>query len=425
MTDSRIETLDGWLERIEQCHPETIELGLDRVRQVADRLPINLSNSRKVVVAGTNGKGSTSTMLESILRQAGFSTGLYTSPHFLRYNERVRLNGLEASDEALCRAFEQVDKARGEIALTYFEYGTLAALLLFSEAAPDYVILEIGLGGRLDAVNIVDSDVAVLTTVALDHEAWLGSDVETIGREKAGIFRAGKPAVCGMSKPPKTVVEHAADLGISLSLRDHDYGMEETADGWNWESRSHGEFRRYQGLVQPSLPLVNAAVVLEVLKQLGLDLDVDTVNRGLVMAHMTGRMQQITVSGRHCVLDVAHNPEAAQYLSRWLEEHPVAGKTHVLIGMLADKDQQHVFSALAPQADDWTLVGLGGPRGTSTELLKEHFDTLGITASATAFENVAAGLTAVLEASAPADRIVICGSFVTVTDALISLGLDG
>lgn len=421
------ESLDAWLTQIEQCHPSTIDLGLDRIRVVAQRLGLSLSRSKVITVAGTNGKGSTTTMLDSVLREAGFRCGLYTSPHFLRYNERIRINGAEVSDQTICDAFAKIETARGDISLTYFEYGTLAALLCFMEADLDYVVLEVGLGGRLDAVNLIDADVAVLTTVALDHQEWLGDTVEKIGFEKAGIFRAGKPAICGLLNPPQSVIDHAANIGAQFSHRGTDFGVAlTTAESWSWFSQTNNQPVELSGLVKPTLPMINAAVVLEVLKQLGLTLTIEQINTGLSRALMTGRMQHVSVDGKQIVLDVAHNPEAAGYLDQWLKDNPIAGKNRVLIGMLADKDMRSTLQVLGDIAADWTFVTLLGPRGNPAAHLAEIYAQVADTndKAVSVSDNIGAALYELIESSSENDRIIVCGSFLTVTEALTALKLD-
>lgn len=414
-------TLDGWLRRIEACHPAEIELGLERIRGVAERLDIDLDQSRKVLVAGTNGKGSTVTMLDSILRAAGYTTGVYTSPHFLRYNERVKISGKEISDEALCERFARIEDARGETELTYFEYGTLAALLCFSEAKPDVLLLEIGLGGRLDAVNIVDCDIAVLTSIALDHTDWLGNDREQIGREKAGIARPHKPLVCGDPEPPSSVVDFCSDHEVPLLVRNRDYGLSIRDGSWSWWGRGvSGGSAAQDGLPQPALPLVNAATVVQVIELLDIGLSREQIAQGLISARMTGRMQYLTLPEGGCILDVAHNPEAAAYLAGWLDRHPVSGRTLLVVGMLSDKDIDTVIHRLAGAIDLWFPVSLYGARGASAERLGESIAVVGGRAAGR-YDQVSDALSAARERMTAGDRLLVAGSFLTVTEALIAL----
>lgn len=411
-------TLEGWLERIEACHPNEIELGLDRIRRVADRLEIDLGTGKRVLIAGTNGKGSTATLLESIARSAGLTTGLYTSPHFLRYNERIRINGVEASDPCLCRQFCRIEQARGEIPLTYFEYGTLAALLCFAEAQPDLLLLEVGLGGRLDAVNLVDADLAIVTTVGLDHTDWLGSDRNQIGREKAGIMREGKPALCGDADPPEALLAHARALHVPLLVRGRDYRGEHQGEHWRWQGRDvQGAERCHEGLPLPALPLVNAVTVIQALELLALEIPFQAISQGLVQARMTGRMQQVELPEGPCILDVAHNPEAARYLVGQLQERPISGRTHLVIGMLADKDIEQVIECLHPGIDCWYPLTLTGPRGTPASRLVKALDKLDASISG-AHEGVEQALQSARAAMRPGDRLLVAGSFLTVTAAL-------
>ncbi len=426
MLSANPETLNEWLERIEACHPSDIELGLERVRDVAARLELDFSRSKVVTIAGTNGKGSTQTFLDCMLREAGYSTGCYSSPHFLRYNERVRISGAEVSDAMLCDAFTAVEAARGEIPLTYFEYGTLAALRIFSQQAPDFVLLEVGLGGRLDAVNIVDPQVAVLTTVALDHTDWLGDTRELIGREKAGIFRANTPAVCGDPEPPETVAQVADQLGARLYQVGDSFTYLEQAQGWHWQGRDpQGEIVELHYLPLPGLPLPNAATALQVLHLLLDAPSRSSIESALRSAAMTGRMQRLMLGDTECILDVAHNPQAAQYIAGRLAKSPPAGRQHVLLGMLNDKDVDGVLKALQPVGQCWHFASLGGPRGQSGESLAQRMRVLDPRAQCEAYSDVASALVAVRQQLSAGDRLLIAGSFFTVSEALAQLELPG
>lgn len=416
------ETLSAWLERIEACHPSDIELGLDRVRDVAARLALDFPRSKVVTIAGTNGKGSTQTFLDHMLRSAGYSTACYSSPHFLRYNERVRINGAEVSDAVLCEAFAAVEAARGTIALTYFEYGTLAALKIFAQQAPDVVLLEVGLGGRLDAVNIVDPQVAVVTTVALDHTDWLGDTRELIGREKAGIFRAGTAAVCGDPEPPESVAAVAHELGASLYQVGTDFAYQELSSVWHWQGHTReGVAVELTDLPLPVLPLPNAATALQVLHLLLEAPSRKAIESALRAATMTGRMQQLMLGDTECILDVAHNPQAAQYIAGRLAKSPPAGRVHVLLGMLGDKDVSGVLKALQPVGQCWHFASLGGPRGQSAEALAQRMRVLDPQAQCWTYENVASALSGVRQHIGAADQVLIAGSFFTVSEALEQL----
>ena len=419
---SRPATLPAWLAYLETLHPNAIALGLDRVRAVLAHLPAAIA-CPVVTVGGTNGKGSTCAMLEAILRCGGFRTGLYASPHLLRYNERVRINGEEATDAQLVAAFDAVEDARaaaGHVPLTYFEFGTLAALWLFARARPDALILEVGLGGRLDAVNVVDADVAVLTSVDIDHVDYLGPTRESIGREKAGIFRAGRPAVCADPDPPASVEAAARDIGARLLLirRDYDYVDDKT----QWRYRGpRGE--RY-GLPIPALrgayQLANAATALAVLDLLHdrLPVSAQAIREGLLAVSLAGRFQ--VLPGRPTiVLDVAHNPHAARALADALGGMGFHPETIAVCAMLADKDVSGIVAALRPRVDRWFVAGLPGARGGSGERLRDALRAAGVASEAIrVFTDVAQAYAVAREVAGEADRIVAFGSFLTVAAAL-------
>ncbi|WP_409526283.1 bifunctional tetrahydrofolate synthase/dihydrofolate synthase [Nitrincola sp. MINF-07-Sa-05] len=436
-------TLADWLARIEACHPNEIDLGLERIGRVAARLPADLSGSIKIVVGGTNGKGSTTTMLDQILRQAGLSCATFTSPHFLRYNERICIDGEEVSDQALCDAFAAIEQARGDISLTYFEYGALAALVLFTAAKPDVVILEVGLGGRLDAVNLVDADISIVTTIALDHTDWLGPDRESIGREKAGIFRAGKPALCGDIDPPESLLQVARDLGARLLVRQKDYSAcsnsvcsnnaqadsdlarsdhAKSAQNWDWQGvSSSGEPLTLCDLPKPALPIENAASVLQAIQFLPFTISEAAIRKGLESAQMTGRMQRLDVQGIPFILDVAHNPEAAAYLAERLGSED-ATRTHLIIGMLADKDIDQVLALLQSAVCEWYPITLDVGRGARSEDLAKRLSRLQVNAASIhEHGSVESAVQKVLERVQKGDRVVIAGSFFTVADALKTL----
>jgi dihydrofolate synthase/folylpolyglutamate synthase len=414
MTAERPLDLSGWLARIEACHPAEIELGLNRLQQVAQRLPIDLESVCKIVIAGTNGKGSTLAMLDAILSRAGYTTGSYTSPHFLRYNERVCVSGKPVDDAALCEAFTLIEQARGETPLTYFEYGTLAALLIFSQRQVDVALLEVGLGGRLDAVNIVDADIALVTTVALDHTDWLGPDRESIGREKAGIFRAGKPALCGDPKPPATLVDYARTLGAPLQLQGVDFSYELKADQWSWQS----EGRHLDALPVPALPLPNAALVLAALQHFPHPVSEQAIREGLVHACLKGRLQPVQLGQVRATVDVAHNPEAAGYLAHWLSQRPCSGQIHLILGMLADKDIESVVQALTPVVDVWHPVSLDVPRGAPRERLEAALLGAGVSRDRIRGADSVAVAVNQLQSMPAADQLLLAGSFFTVAQAL-------
>lgn len=410
-------SLAEWLTWMEACHPSEIELGLDRVSQVAKNLKVDLSQSTVVTIAGTNGKGSTVSYLESIYRQAGYSVGAYTSPHFIRYNERVRISGVDATDEQLCRAFEKINEARGEIPLTYFEFGTLAALVVFAETVPDLVLLEVGLGGRLDAVNIIDADISVVTTVSIDHVDWLGDDREVIGREKAGIFRSGRYAVCGDLKPPVSVRSFADEIKANLLQAEREFTFRTEENSWTWQGKSaSGSDVSIENLAMPTLPLQNASTAIQVAQLIPLEVSNDHLNKGVATASLTGRMQRIEQQGLTYWLDVAHNPESAELLARRVEA--MEGSTRLVIGMLSDKDCRQVLETLVPVVSVVYLAGLKVPRGQTAEQLNGSMPQ---TENSQLFDTVSAAIQQVKEDADQGDNVIIAGSFFTVSEALTAL----
>ncbi|MFW1676314.1 bifunctional tetrahydrofolate synthase/dihydrofolate synthase [Pontibacter sp. JAM-7] len=407
-------TLADWLLWMEQCHPSEIELGLSRVSQVAERLAVDLSASRVVTIAGTNGKGSTVRYLQTIYQLAGYRVGCYTSPHFLHYNERIELKGQPVSDAQLCAAFASINQARGDIALTYFEFGTLAALLIFSQEKPDLVLLEVGLGGRLDAVNIVDPDVAVVTTIALDHQDWLGDTREAIGFEKAGIFRSGKPAVCGDPDLPNSVVATAHKLNAPLYRTGYEYGWTDTSDYCQFNGQDvGGRSWVLSDIPRPMLPEANAATALQVTALLDLPLSNTVRRQGIAEARLTGRMQKLEYRGINFWLDVAHNPEAAELLAQRLSDK--GGTAVIVLAMLKDKDRAAVVAALAPQVQTWHLADLQVPRGgTAAELAA----LLPSTAEVNLHGSVTDAIGELLQGEILPQNVIIAGSFYTVAEAL-------
>lgn len=416
----RFQTLDTWLEWQAQLHPSSIELGLERVASVWRHLYPHNFTSKVITVAGTNGKGSCVAMLDAILRAAGYRVGCYTSPHLLRYNERIRVDGQEAGDERICQAFERIDQARGDTSLTYFEFGTLAALDIFAAERLDIVILEVGLGGRLDAVNIIDPDVALITSIDLDHTDWLGDSREQIALEKAGIMRRGKPAVCGDIEPPESLIQYAQEQGVSLDLLGKDFGFEDRGATWDW--RGGGE--PLHGLARPSLEgevqLRNGAAVLQVLAHLRDDfpLSKTTISDGLSQLGLSGRFQVIPGSVE-LILDVAHNPAGVQVLADNLSRRPCSGRTLALFAMLGDKDVEMAVKTMAPHVDNWYLAGLEDRRALPITELQQRCLAAGmVEANCQGFVCLADAYAAALEAAGPGDRILVFGSFLTVAGAL-------
>jgi dihydrofolate synthase/folylpolyglutamate synthase len=413
--------LQAWLSYLERLHPATIELGLERVARVRDRLALAPAFPL-ITVGGTNGKGSTCAMLESCLRCAGYRVGCYTSPHLLRYNERVRLNGVEASDAALVAAFERVEEARGQVSLTYFEFGTLAAVALFLEAGLDAAVLEVGLGGRLDAVNAFEPDCAVVVSVGLDHTDYLGPTRGHIAFEKAGIFRAGKPAVVAEADPPASLIGHARDIGADLYLIDRDFGYvggETQWQFWNWRGKR-------DGLPLPALrgtyQLANASAALAALDSIRdrLPVEMGAIRRGLVEVDLPGRFQ--VLPGRpSMILDVAHNPPAAVRLAENLGRLQPRARRLAVFAMLKDKDIEGVIAAVSAQLDEWLIAPLPGPRGADLARIERALRTVGVTAPVNGCANVADALQRARERAGPDDKILVFGSFYTVADALRAL----
>ena len=426
-------TLDGWLKCLELRSGEAIRLGLDRVQAVHARLPQPEQRPVVITVAGTNGKGSTCAMLEAILLAAGFRVGCYTSPHLLRYNERVRVDGREVEDARLVQAFATVEHARGEVALTYFEHGTLAAWEVFASGPLDVVVLEVGMGGRLDAVNVIDPDCAIVSSVAMDHMAFLGDTREQIGFEKAGIFRSGVPAVCGDPQPPLSLIEHARTLGAELWLSGRDFGFGGDRQQWGyWRYEgvpASGRLLRRGGLAYPALrganQLLNATAVMTALECLRarIPVSMQAIRQGLMLVELPGRFQ--VMPGKPAlVLDVAHNPQAAGVLSENLSNMGFFPETWAVFGMLADKDVEGVVERVQARVDHWLLASLPGPRGLSAEALADRLKAAGVSAPLHCFASPADAYRAARVRAQDGDRIVAFGSFLLVADVLHVLEAD-
>jgi dihydrofolate synthase / folylpolyglutamate synthase len=420
-----VRSLADWLERQEKSHPNAVDLGLTRVREVASRMGLLAAPARPahrtITVGGTNGKGSTVAFVDALLRAAGRRTGRFTSPHLVRYNERICIDGVEATDDELIGAFDRIDAARGDVTLTFFEYNTLAALDLFARAAVEIAVLEVGLGGRLDATNIVDADVAVVCSIGIDHVDWLGHTLEAIGREKAGIFRAGRPAVLGSTDLPRSVFEVIEALGARALIPGRDYSMHLGADHWDFAC---GTLQLYR-LPWPAMPgrhqTGNAATALAAIAagNFGFALTHEMATAALRAARIRGRFQ-ILAGEVEWVLDVAHNVPAAEGLLANLATLPVR-RTLALCGILGDKDISGITAVLAPAIDGWVLAGLEGPRAVSTDFLAERLPP-GSNVIATA-ANVREACRLARDAAEPGDRIVAFGSFLTVGPALEFLGI--
>ncbi len=409
-------TLQDWLSHCERLHPKTIDLGLDRVREVATRMNLRF-DCPVITVAGTNGKGSTCAMLEAIALQAGWRTGMYTSPHLVHFEERCRIHGESVSAGELVPYFARVEAARQGVTLTYFEFTTLAILGLMADATLDVAILEVGLGGRLDAVNVIDADCAVVTSVDIDHTEFLGPDRESIGREKAGILRAGRPAVVSDPVPPQSVIDHAEAIGADLWLLGRDFNFSGDKQQWGWAGRG----RRYAGLAYPALrganQLINASGVLAALTSLRerLPVTAQAVRNGLAMVELPGRFQ-IVPGQPTLVLDVAHNPHSVAALVANLDAMGFYPTTHMVLGAMADKDLDAMLKRVEPLADRWYFTDLPTARAETAAGLHARWQALRTRSGVSASEHPdpRAALAAAAAAADPADRIVVFGSFYTV-----------
>jgi len=417
----RFSNLDQWLAWQEGLHPKEIDLGLDRVRQVLIQLGLPPRPAHKVItVAGTNGKGSSCAMLEAIYLAAGYRVGTYTSPHLLRYNERIRFDGEQIDDARLCQVFEQIDQARGDISLSYFEFGTLAAIVAFAQSKLDVAIMEVGLGGRLDAVNVLDADVALITAIGVDHEAWLGRDRNLIGREKAGIMRAGCPAVCADPEAPPSIAEVAAEVDAPLYMQGKQFGAEKKGEHWRWWAGDKQRDALLMPAVRGECQLQNAAAVLQVidLASKWLPASQAAVREGLANVTVPGRFQVIP-GPVPIVLDVAHNPQSAQALSKTLHDWGMPGRTMAIVAMMADKEIDAIVAALLPEVDEWCVTSIDIARAASAELVVESLERVGA-AEITVRSSVVESLDYVMAKAQEHDRVIVFGSFYTVAEALAS-----
>lgn len=399
--------LSAWLTWLETLSPVEIDLGLERVQAVLDRLDLDVPR-HVLLVAGTNGKGSSVAMADALLRAAGFNVGTYTSPHIVAYNERIAIGGEPVADADIVRAFERIEAVRGDVRLTYFEYGTLAALLVFSDAGLDVWVLEVGMGGRLDATNVIDPTAALITNVALDHCAWLGNDIEAIAAEKAGIMRPGVPVVYGGTAVPEAITRRADEIGARLLLRDRDFSLD--------------------GVPRPGLAgsfqLANAAAVLALLDAAGLEAatDPDRVAAVLPTVQLTGRGQRVPADGAEWLLDVAHNPAAAAELAATLAAEERPGRTIAVIAMLDDKDVEGVARPLNPMVDLWIATTADSPRGIAAPELARRIANVAARPCQIA-TSLDEALQEARQAAADGDRILVTGSFYIVGPALQALGL--
>jgi dihydrofolate synthase/folylpolyglutamate synthase len=384
-----------------------IDLSLDRVNKVLQRCALFLP-SKIITVGGTNGKGSTVKGLETIYLQGGYSVGAYTSPYLLHYNEQIRVNGVPATDEKICAAFLKIKSAMQGILLTPFEFATLAALVVFAESRLDVVILEVGLGGRLDAVNAIDPDIAIVTSIAIDHVEWLGGTRESIAREKAGIFRSLRPAICGDFDPPDTLIEHALDIKAQLFCQNQAFQFKEKQNTWDWWS----ENIILKDLPKPQLALQNMSCVLLCVQLLQATLPIgeQTIRESLKQMHLMGRLQ-IIPGEIPVLLDVSHNPASAAMLAEFLVKNPISGKTHAVFSMLKDKDIEETVAVVKENIDYWHIAPLPEPRGSTKRMLQKVFAHI---AKARIYDNIMDAFRSAEQMANKQDRIVVFGSFHTV-----------
>lgn len=418
MVIMRFSTLDEWLAWQETQHSKKIDLGLERCCPVLYRMGLERPPHAVITVAGTNGKGSSVAFLEAILMAAGYRVGAYSSPHLLRYNERVRVNGVEVADAELCLAFERIDRSRGDLSLSYFEFGTLAAFDIFHRAGLDVAVLEVGMGGRLDAVNMLDPDIALISAIGIDHVSTLGADRESIAKEKAGILRARRPAVCGDPEPPRCLLARAEALQVPLYCLERDFGYEAQPKTWSW----WGGTQRLDHLPHPRLrggfQLRNAAAVLMALEAMAVRLPVSrqAIAQGLTDVRLHGRFQVLPGAVTR-IFDVAHNPQGAEALAATLRSEPCAGRTLAVFAMLADKDTEGVARVMQEVVDVWHAAGLSVDRGASGEHLARQLKALGAVRAYT-HNSVTEAYKEALAGAQAGDRVIIFGSFYTVAEAL-------
>ncbi len=420
----RFKSLPEWLDWQETLHFTKVAPGLARIGQVYQALALAKPEFTIITVAGTNGKGSSVALLQSILSAAGYQVGSYTSPHLLRYNERICVNGIPCEDDEICAAFSEIDTARGETSLTYFEFGTLAAITIFKQRKLDIVIMEVGMGGRLDASNILDADIALITPISLDHTHWLGDTRDKIGREKAGILRAGSPVVCAESNPPASVLQRAEELGSPVYQADKSFHYQRNEEhSWDWKN----ETQDYALLPPPNLAgayqFQNAAAVLQIvslLEKKGFQISLEAIKAGLVNVVLLGRFQSVAGPVER-IFDVTHNAQGAKNLATLLADSPCKGRTFAVLGMLKDKDVSAVTSLLAPQIDRWFVGGLSGDRGqTGLEIMERvTIDRDKMMAQQT----VESAYQLAMDKAEAGDRVLVFGSFHTVEAVMKYAGL--
>lgn len=416
---TRFNTLRAWLDWQESLHPLAIDLGLERVARVYHALNPKRSKPTTITVAGTNGKGSCIAYLEAIYRAEGYRVGAYSSPHILKYNERIKIDGTPVSDECICETFARIENVRGDTSLSYFEFGTLTALDIFRRADVDIQLLEVGLGGRLDAVNIVDPDIALISSIGIDHVDWLGATREAIGREKAGIFRAATPAIVGDLQPPASVVQTAHDKNATLYCINQDFGYKKQADGWEWFAGKQG----ITNLPEPSLKgehqYRNASAAILAVKLLSPNLPVadSSIRNGLKNTQLLGRFQLIS-DKIPLLLDVGHNPEAVKTLVDYLAAHFPNKKIHAIFSMMKDKDISTVLQLMNPVVYDWFFAPLGNPRAVTEPMMRKLFAECGIRRSHFGFSGFKSAYEAATSQAQSDDLLLVFGSFFLVSDCL-------
>ena len=410
--------LTDWLGYIESIHPSTIDLTLERIKIVIERLNLDISFPI-LTVGGTNGKGSTCSILESIYREAGYKVACYTSPHFLNFNERIKIQTLAVSDEVICEAFSRIESAREGVTLTYFEYGTIAAMIIFSEAHVDVAILEVGLGGRLDAVNVFDADCAIVTTVDLDHMDYLGHTREAIGFEKAGIYRTEKTSICGDFDPPQSLIKHAELIHADLKIIGKDFGYEAHHDSFDFLIDSTFVMNLPLPKLQGDFQLANATNALMAVKAMEdkLPLTEISIQKGITLTLLPGRFQEVKKMPS-LILDVAHNPQAARSLSHNLKTHVVPGKTIAVFSILKDKDIFGVINELNLDIDDWFIAEIQNERAASIETISNTIQKINPSAHIEAFKNIQEAYQFASKEVTRNDRIIVFGSFFTVADIM-------
>ncbi|MFD2166257.1 bifunctional tetrahydrofolate synthase/dihydrofolate synthase [Thalassotalea euphylliae] len=401
-------SLSQWLCYLETIHTKEIDLGLARISQVSNRLGINLKNSKVITVAGTNGKGTTCAFLENYLRQIGHSVAVYSSPHIEKFNERLRLDGVDVEDVSWVEALRKIEIVREEISLTYYEFTTLAALLILQRITPDFVILEVGLGGRLDATNIIDADCSVLTTVDLDHQAFLGNDRETIGFEKAGIFRAGKPAIIGDVCPPNSVIRFATEIKANCIVRNKSFSVEHGDSGWSWTCGD----TTLDTLPWPHIPLDNVATALASLLSLNVNLERELTQKVIEKTKVAGRTELFN-DNCEVMLDVGHNPQAARYLAEVVSSRRYSA-VHAVLGMMKDKDISSTINIMKDVVDSWYFATLTGDRAAKSLDISELAQDMSI--SGNCFDNVVEAYTMAQKNARSDELVLVFGSFFTVAE---------